>query len=92
MTTASRRQIPPEDCPNRVREHRLARGFSQGELARLTGFHRADVASIERGRKPLLPWRIRRLALVLGVEEHQLIREENHDQRSRGNREGDSTR
>ena len=89
MATASRRQIPPEDCPNRVREHRLARGFSQGELARLTGFHRADVASIERGRKPLLPWRVRRLAQMLSVEEHELIREENHDRLSDSNREGD---
>jgi len=42
----------PEERPlqNRVRAHRLARGWSQEELAARAGVSRAGVSAIETGR------------------------------------------
>jgi putative transcriptional regulator len=41
---------------NRVKEHRLRHGFTQGELAKAVGVSRQSINSIERGRYiPSLP-------------------------------------
>jgi len=64
-----------EDCPNRIREFRQARGLSQAKLGRLAGIHPGDIASFERGRKRVSELNRRRLAAALGVGEYELMME-----------------
>jgi putative transcriptional regulator len=45
---------------NHIKEHRIRRGFSQGELARAVGVSRQSINAIERGRYiPSLPLALR---------------------------------
>ena len=45
---------------NRIKEHRLHRGLSQGELAQAVGVSRQSINSIEKGRYiPSLPLALR---------------------------------
>ncbi len=68
-----------EECPNRIREFRHARGLSQAKLGKLAGIHPGDIASFERGRKRVSELNRRRLAAALGVDEHELMTEESDD-------------
>lgn len=58
---------------NRLREHRLRRGWSQAELARRAGLSRAGVSAAETGR--LVPSTVAALALAraLGVRVEELF-------------------
>lgn len=44
------------EVPNRVREHRVAKGLTQAELAELAAVSRQTIISLEQGRfTPSLP-------------------------------------
>lgn len=51
-----------------VRELRLARGWTQVELARRSRIHPADLSKIEAGRVVPYAPQVRRLARALGVK------------------------
>jgi transcriptional regulator with XRE-family HTH domain len=57
----------------RLRDARLARGFSQRRLAALTEMAQSDLSAIEHGRRRAGALRRRRLALVLGLSEAYLF-------------------
>jgi putative transcriptional regulator len=58
---------------NHVKEHRLRRGFSQQELAKLVGVSRQSINSIERGRYiPSLPLALR-IARLFGCSTDELF-------------------
>lgn len=52
---------------NRIRDHREARGWSQGELARLLGVSRQTITAVETDKyDPSLPLALR-MARLFGV-------------------------
>ena len=51
----------------RVRAARIARGWSQEDLADIAGLDRTYVGSVERGERNLALLNINKLALALGV-------------------------
>lgn len=42
------------ELPNRVREHRLARGWTQDELAKRAGLTPGQISRIETGKRPTM--------------------------------------
>lgn len=58
-----------------VREKRLAKGFSQEDLADLCGLHRTYVGSVERGERNISIDNMERLALALEVPLERLVQE-----------------
>ncbi|MCA0211411.1 MAG: helix-turn-helix transcriptional regulator [Proteobacteria bacterium] len=59
--------------PNRIRELRLAKGWSQDRLAEEVGCSKMQISGLERGRPKLdLEW-MRRLAVPLGVTPADLL-------------------
>jgi transcriptional regulator with XRE-family HTH domain len=57
-----------------VRRHRLARGFSQEELAERAGVHRTYVGMLERCEKNVTIYNIERIAMALGLPPDALLR------------------
>jgi transcriptional regulator with XRE-family HTH domain len=58
----------------KVREIRLKRGMSQGDLAKILGVHRAYVSGIERGvRNPSLVT-IEKFAKAFGIKSSELLK------------------
>lgn len=60
----------------RVRTLRLARGFSQEELAERAGLHRTYVSSLERGQRNVGLDNIHALARALDVTPAELFEDE----------------
>jgi transcriptional regulator with XRE-family HTH domain len=58
---------------HRVREHRLALGMSQEELADAAGIHRTYVSSVERGRRNVSLDNIVALAHALRIDPARLL-------------------
>jgi transcriptional regulator with XRE-family HTH domain len=56
-----------------LRSARLARGFSQEELAARAGLHRNYIGSVERNEKNISIDNMERLAIVLGVDVVDLL-------------------
>ncbi len=56
-----------------LKEQRLAKGFSQEDLADLCGLHRTYVGSVERGERNISIDNMERLALSLDVPLEKLI-------------------
>ncbi|WP_271085091.1 helix-turn-helix transcriptional regulator [Brevundimonas sp. NIBR11] len=56
-----------------VREHRLARGFSQEHLASLCGLDRTYISSIERKRSNVSIEALAKIADALGVNPSELL-------------------
>jgi transcriptional regulator with XRE-family HTH domain len=59
----------------RLREHRIARKWTQAELANRVGIHRTFIGSVERGERNLSVLNMRRIAKVLRVPLASLFRE-----------------
>ena len=57
----------------RMRELRVARGFSQETLAAAAGLHRTYVGSVERGERNISIDNIERLAVALGCTPTELL-------------------
>ena len=58
----------------RVKEIRLKKKMSQGDLAKILGVHPTDISGIERGVRNMALKNIERLAKALGVKIEELIR------------------
>lgn len=61
---------------NRLREVRVAKGFSQTKFAARLTVHPSLVSAVEHGRQAPYPRFRRRSARVLGVSERELFGEE----------------
>ena len=58
----------------RIREQRLARGWSQLELGRRTGLHRTFIGSVERGERNVSILNLRVIARALRVSVADIVR------------------
>lgn len=62
-----------EELPNRLREIRVEKGWSQQRLADAAGCSKMQISTLERGEQSLdIRW-MRRLAAALGVEPGELL-------------------
>ena len=55
------------DLGFRIRQHRLARQWTQADLARRCDLHRTFIGSVERGERNLSVLNLRRISKVLRV-------------------------
>lgn len=62
-----------DDFGRRLRDARLAAGFSQEELAHHTGLHRTYVGSVERGERNISLVNIVTLAAAVHIDPGALI-------------------
>jgi len=67
--------LTPEEVGLRIREARIARGWTHEELARRTGVNWRTVQRWQKGNLPRLPTLLR-LADILGVPEGHLVEPE----------------
>lgn len=58
----------------RVKQVRLSKGLSQGDLAKILGVHPSYISSIERGVRNMSLKNIERLAKALGVSIEKLVK------------------
>jgi transcriptional regulator with XRE-family HTH domain len=61
---------------NNLRKARSLKGLSQEELANLAGLHRTYVGSIERCERNVSIDNMEKLAVALGYELYELLRED----------------
>ncbi len=67
-----------------VKDLRADRGFSQEDLAHMSGMHRTYVGGIERGERNVSYENLKRLAVALDVPASQLLaRAEEHERPAR---------
>jgi transcriptional regulator with XRE-family HTH domain len=59
-----------------IKRLRLAKSYSQEELAHVCGYHRTYVGMIERGERNISIATLEALAGALGVEPHRLLLKE----------------
>ena len=62
-----------------IREYRLARGYSQAELSRLSGVPQGTLSSIESGRQQPSARTLRRISITFGVSVDKMFREATDD-------------
>lgn len=67
-----------EHEPNRIRELRLAQGWSQQRLAEMVGVTKMTISDLERGEMQLTQHYMRRLATALGCTAADLLPVEDH--------------
>lgn len=60
---------------DRIREHRLAAGFSQEELGDASGLHRTYVGHLERGEVNPSLVNILKVSAALGIDAAALVRD-----------------
>ena len=65
--------------PNRIRKCRLAKGMPLKRLSRLTGIYPKCLRELEEGQRRIWPSYVWKIALVLGVEKHELVGEDTAD-------------
>ena len=58
----------------RIRELRLAKGWSQEELARRSGLHRTYISSVEQGKRNLAALNLRGLARAYRMSMSELFK------------------
>lgn len=56
-----------------VRKYRKVRGYSQEELAAVSGLHRTYISDIERFKRSISLDNIQRIADALGIETYRLF-------------------
>jgi transcriptional regulator with XRE-family HTH domain len=56
-----------QELGNKIRDLRLAHGWSQAELGRRCDLHRTFIGSVERGERNLSALNLRRIAKILRV-------------------------
>lgn len=58
-----------------VRKYRIERGYSQEDLAELSGLHRTYISALERERRNISIENVQRIAEALSVDAYQLFLE-----------------
>jgi transcriptional regulator with XRE-family HTH domain len=66
------------DFPNRIREFRQARGWSQTVLGDMMGTSHANISELERGVTQLTPRYMRQFAQIFGCEQGDLLNTEDN--------------
>lgn len=59
---------------NKLREVRLKKGESQGDIARILGVHRSYISGLERGRRNPSLLTVYKVAKALGVSVNELLK------------------
>ena len=59
---------------NRIRALRLERGWSQEQLAGISGFHRTYIGMIERGERNISLINVKTLSDTFDLEIHELLK------------------
>ena len=57
----------------KLKEVRLKKNLSQGDVARILGVHRSYISGLERGRRNPLLLTVQKVAKALGVEAKELL-------------------
>jgi len=57
----------------KIKEVRLKKGLSQGDIAKVLGVHRSYISGIERGVRNPTVKNVERIADALGVDPHTLL-------------------
>lgn len=57
----------------KLREVRLKKNKSQGDIARILGVHRSYISGLERGTRNPSPLTVQKIAKALGVKTEELI-------------------
>jgi transcriptional regulator with XRE-family HTH domain len=57
----------------KVRDVRLKKNLSQGDIARILGVHRSYISGLERGRRNPSLLTVQKIAKALGVNAKELI-------------------
>lgn len=69
------------EMPNRIRELRMARGWSQDQLAARVGCSKPQISDLERGNRSLdLDW-MRRISGALGILPAHLLSDHDNPER-----------
>lgn len=77
MTTQSREQR--SSIADRLRMARESAGLSQGQVAKLMGFHRPTISEIEAGRRRVSADELTQFAELYGVETGWILSEQESD-------------
>lgn len=64
----------PEEIGRRLRWAREQAGLSQGQIARMFGYHRPTISQIEGGQRNIRPDELARLAEIYEVKEEWIIK------------------
>lgn len=67
--------------PNRLRELRLARGWSQEQVGELIGLSQTQVGKVERHKHRLQPHLVKKIAEVFGVATWEVVEERDEQHR-----------
>lgn len=70
----SKKSNPLRDLGERVRARRMARGWSQEELAERAGLHRNYVGGVERGERNISLINILKIAKALDTEPSEFLK------------------
>jgi len=57
----------------KLREVRLKKNLSQGDVARILGVHRSYISGLERGRRNPSLFTVKKVAKALGIEVKNLV-------------------
>lgn len=77
--------LPMFDDPNRIRELRLAKDWSQQALAELVGVSKVTISDLERGKMQLTLDYMKRIAKALGVTPGELLSQDDNPLLPTGN-------
>jgi len=58
---------------NKLREVRLKKNLSQGDVARILGVHRSYISGLERGRRNPSLLTVQKVAKALGINAKKLL-------------------
>ena len=58
----------------KLKELRLRKGLSQGDVARILGVHRSYISGLERGRRNPSLLTVHKVAKALGVSTNELLK------------------
>jgi transcriptional regulator with XRE-family HTH domain len=67
-------QTEPDAIGQRLRWAREQAGLSQGQIAKMFGYHRPTISQIEAGQRNIRPDEVARLAEIYGVKEAWIIK------------------
>lgn len=70
----SKKSNPLRELGERIRKHRIARGWSQEDLAERSNLHRNYIGGVERGERNLSFLNILKIAKALDLDASELLK------------------